>query len=223
MTSHIKPRVLLVEDDEFHRALLVSALKGEDFDVVLDTPAVSHALKSASALHADVAVLDLDLGRGPTGLDLALGLRRNQPAIGIVFLTNYKDLRLAGSESTLAPYGSVYLEKATLNNFSKLTKSIEQAITKGKNAQQKSNVDLKSLARGTDLTKTQIEIVKMVAQGRSNQDIAATRNVSEKSIEQTLSRILKKAGIEVDERKNRRVELTLYYLRQIGVMVDDTF
>lgn len=221
MTSHLKPRVLLVEDDEFQRALLVSALEREDFNVVLDTPTVSQAVKSAPGLNADAAVLDLELGRGPSGIDLALNLRRNQPTIGIVFLTNYKDLRLLSSDSSLAPYGTVYLEKSTINNFSKLAKSIEQAIVKGKNAHQKPDIDIRSLTRGTDLTNTQIEIVKLVAQGRSNQSIAEERKVSEKSIEQTLSRILKKAGIDVDERKNRRVELTLYYLRQIGVMADD--
>lgn len=223
MTSHIstRPRVLLVEDDEFTRALLVNALQTEDFDVVLETPAASYALKTAPKMHIDVAVLDLYLGRGPTGLDLALGLRRNMPNVGILFLTSYKDPRLLGSDSTMAPYGSVYIEKGSLANFSKLKRGIEKAILNAKNAHQKSNVDIKSLTQGTDLTSTQIEIVKMVAEGKSNQDIAACRKVSEKSIEQTLSRILKKTNIEVDEKKNRRVELALFYLRQIGVITDE--
>ena len=71
------------------------------------------------------------------------------------------------------------------------------------------------------LTDVQIEIVRMVANGMSNAEIAAVRQVTEKSIEQTLSRILKKTNIEMDDKKNRRVELALYYLRQTGVLNDE--
>ena len=61
----------------------------------------------------------------------------------------------------------------------------------------------------------------MVASGMSNVEIAAIRDVTEKSIEQTLSRILKKTNIDMDDKKNRRVELALYYLRQTGVLNDE--
>ena len=61
----------------------------------------------------------------------------------------------------------------------------------------------------------------MVAAGLSNLEIASIRQVTEKSIEQTLSRILKKTNIDMDDKKNRRVELALYYLRQTGVLNDE--
>ena len=105
------PRVLVVEDDDFTRNLLISALRSQDCDVVLESASATYALKTASRMRIDVAVLDLNLGRGPTGLDLALGLRRNIPEIGILFLTSYKDPRLLGNSTQLAPHGSVYLEK----------------------------------------------------------------------------------------------------------------
>lgn len=216
-----RARVLVAEDEEFTRALLVNALQSEDFDVVLETGSATYALKTATKMRVDVAVLDLDLGRGPTGLDLALGLRRNLPHIGIVFLTSFKDPRLLGSSSNMAPYGSVYLQKGSLGDFSRLKRGIERAIATAKNADNKANIDVKTLGATSDLTNTQIDIIRLVAEGKSNQEIAALREVSEKSIEQTLSRILKKTGISMDDKKNRRVELALYYLRQVGVLNDE--
>lgn len=214
-------RVLVAEDEEFTRTLLVNALQTEDFDVVLETGSATYALKTATKMRVDVAILDLDLGRGPTGLDLALGLRRNLPEVGIVFLTAYKDPRLLGSTSTMAPYGSVYLQKESLGDISRLKRGIERAMNNAKHASHKSNVDIKTLGTPVNLTNTQIDIVRLVAEGKSNQEIAAIREVSEKSIEQTLSRILKKTGITMDDKKNRRVELALYYLRQIGAINDE--
>ena len=79
--------VLLVEDDSFTRSTLAAAL--ERHGIV-----IAHALGSARealALAAlpDVAVLDLDLGPGPTGIDLAVALRERAPAIGLVLLVAF--------------------------------------------------------------------------------------------------------------------------------------
>jgi DNA-binding NarL/FixJ family response regulator len=211
----------VVEDEEFTRSLIVNALQSEDIEVVLETASATYALKTATRMKIDAAILDLNLGRGPTGLDLALGLRRNLPNLGILFLTSYKDPRLLGSNSTMAPYGSVYLQKSSIRDISKIKRAIEKSIEASRDAQVRANISLKSLAHNNELTEIQIEIVKMVAEGMSNQEIAKSRGVTEKSIEQTLSRILKKANIEINDKKNRRVELALYYLRQTGAINEE--
>ena len=213
--------MLVAEDEDFTRALVVNALQSVDIEVVLETASATYALKTATRMSVDAAVLDLNLGRGPTGLDLALGLRRNMPSIGIVFLTSYADPRLLGSTSTMAPYGSVYLQKSLIGDISKIKRGIERSIESAKVAHSKSNIQIKDLGSNNSLTDVQIEIVRMVASGMSNVEIAAIRDVTEKSIEQTLSRILKKTNIDMDDKKNRRVELALYYLRQTGVLNDE--
>ncbi len=215
------PRVLVVEDEDFTRSLIVNSLQSEDFDVVLETSSATYALKTALRMKIDVAVLDLDLGAGPTGLDLALGLRRNLPTIGIVFLTSYRDPRLLGSSSTMAPHGSIYLEKSTIKDISRITKSIAKSMELGVRGQAKQNVPIKVLGHSVDLTEIQIQILKLVAQGLSNQEIASSRKVTEKSIEQTLSRILKKLEIETNDKKNRRVEMARYYLGQTGALSEE--
>ncbi len=213
-----RSRVLVVEDEEFTRSLLVNALQGEGFDVVASTSSASYALKVAPRMDIDAALLDLNIGTGPTGLDLALGLRRLKPDIGIVFLTSYKDPRLLGGHQTMVPYGSVYMEKGGLSDLTKIRRGIEKSIINGEIGQNKNNVDIKTLPRLSNLSNSQVEIIRLVADGLSNSEIAKQRLVTEKSVEQTLSRIMKKLNMPMDERKNRRVELAKFYRYQTGVL-----
>jgi DNA-binding NarL/FixJ family response regulator len=218
-----RSRVLVVEDEEFTRSLLVNALQGEGFDVVASTSSASYALKVAPRMDVDAALLDLNIGTGPTGLDLALGLRRLIPNIGIVFLTSYKDPRLLGSQQTMVPFGSIYMEKGGLSDLTKIRRAIEKSIVNGKLGQMKKNVDIKILPRLSNLSNSQVEIIRLVADGLSNFEIAKQRSVTEKSVEQTLSRIMKKLNMPMDERKNRRVELAKFYRYQTGVLSSEEF
>ena len=211
-------RVLVVEDEEFTRSLIVNALQSEGLDVVASTSSASYALKVAPRMDIDAALLDLNIGTGPTGLDLALGLRRLKPDIGVVFLTSYKDPRLLGGQQTMVPYGTVYMEKTGLSDLTKIRRSIEKSIVNGQVGQNKNNVDLKTLPRLSNLSNSQVEIIRLVADGLSNSEIAKQRSVTEKSVEQTLSRIMKKLNMPMDQRKNRRVEIAKYFRYQTGVL-----
>lgn len=207
-----------MEDEEFTRSLIVNALQSEGLDVVASTSSASYALKVAPRMDIDAALLDLNIGTGPTGLDLALGLRRLKPDIGVVFLTSYKDPRLLGGQQTMVPYGTVYMEKTGLSDLTKIRRSIEKSIVNGQVGQNKNNVDLKTLPRLSNLSNSQVEIIRLVADGLSNSEIAKQRSVTEKSVEQTLSRIMKKLNMPMDQRKNRRVEIAKYFRYQTGVL-----
>jgi DNA-binding NarL/FixJ family response regulator len=202
---------------------LVNALQSEGFDVVASTSSASYALKVAPRMDVDAALLDLNIGTGPSGLDLALGLRRLIPDIGIVFLTSYKDPRLLGSQQTMVPFGSIYMEKGGLSDLTKIRRAIEKSIVNGELGQMKANVDIKTLPRLSNLSNSQVEIIRLVADGLSNFEIAKQRSVTEKSVEQTLSRIMKKLKMPMDERKNRRVELAKFYRYQTGVLGSEEF
>jgi DNA-binding response OmpR family regulator len=68
-------RVMVVEDDDFTRTTVVGALQIQGIDVISQTGSVGPAMKLAQQLKPDAVVLDLDLGAGPTGMDLAIALR----------------------------------------------------------------------------------------------------------------------------------------------------
>lgn len=118
---------MLVEDDEFTRATVKSALQGQGIQIVFDTASVKQGVEFAKENRPDVAVLDYNLGKGPNGIDLANQLRRMQPEIGIVLLTAFLNPAELDTKISQLPPGSRYLVKHSVSNVKVLVKEIDHA------------------------------------------------------------------------------------------------
>jgi DNA-binding NarL/FixJ family response regulator len=66
------------------------------------------------------------------------------------------------------------------------------------------------------LSDIQVETLRYVAEGFTNAEIGRARFVSEKAIEQVLSRVAISLNIQPDHRKNMRVQLINEYMKWIG-------
>jgi len=119
-----KLNVMLVEDDDFTRATVKSALQGQGINIVYDTAFVKEGIEFAKKNRPDVAVLDYNLGKGPNGIDLANQLRRMQPEIGIVLLTAFLNPAELDTKIAQLPAGSRYLVKHSVSNIKVLVKEI---------------------------------------------------------------------------------------------------
>lgn len=204
-------KVLVVEDDEFTRFTLSATLKSKNFEVIAEAKNAGEAMTKAKLNKPDVALLDLDLGAGPTGIDLSLVLRRTFPNIGIVFLTSYKDPRLLRSSLPDLPVGSIFLVKQDVNNPDVLDLKIrESAMFKSINAKEAPKIE-------SDFTDSQIETLKLLAQGLSNSEIARRRFVTEKAVEVTIARLAKKFDIPYDAASNQRVVLAKKVFALMGI------
>ncbi|NBO09918.1 MAG: response regulator, partial [Actinobacteria bacterium] len=84
-------KILVLEDDPFTRSTLTGALEHEGVEVGLSTGSAREALEFAKKHAIDAALLDLDLGAGPTGIDVAHALRRHLPHLGLVLLSSFAD------------------------------------------------------------------------------------------------------------------------------------
>lgn len=208
-----KVRLILVEDDAFTRATLGDALAHQGFEVRARVGTAAEALAAQKDFDPQVAVLDLDLGIGPTGIDVAIALRSRNPKIGIVFLTTYKDPRLIESNLPNLPEGAIYLNKMELNSTSTIAMQISLAM-------------LKPLAKRvfpwtrnsplSAMSTIQIEIMKEIAQGLSTAEIARSRGVSEQAIDKSISRISKHLGIPKSADTNQRVQIVRAYFENKG-------
>ena len=206
-------RLILVEDDAFTRATLGDALVLQGFDVKARVATAAEALAAQNEFDPQVAVLDLDLGIGPTGIDVAIALRSRNPRIGIVFLTTYKDPRLIESNLPSLPEGAIYLNKMGMSSTSAIAAQISSAL-------------LKPLTRRTfpwnrnsplsALSTLQIEIMKEIAEGLSTSEIARARGVSEQAIDKSISRISKHLGIPKSADTNQRVQIVRAYFENKG-------
>jgi len=122
-----KLNVMLVEDDDFTRSTVKSALVGQGLNIVYDTALVKEGIEFAKKNRPDVAVLDYNLGKGPNGIDLANQLRKMQPEIGIVLLTAFLNPAELDSKISQLPAGSRYLVKHSVSDIKILVKEIIQS------------------------------------------------------------------------------------------------
>jgi CheY-like chemotaxis protein len=119
-----KLNVMLVEDDDFTRSTVKSALVGQGLNIVYDTALVKEGIEFAKKNRPDVAVLDYNLGKGPNGIDLANQLRKMQPEIGIVLLTAFLNPAELDSKISQLPAGSRYLVKHSVSDIKILVNEI---------------------------------------------------------------------------------------------------
>jgi DNA-binding NarL/FixJ family response regulator len=211
-------RVMLVDDDPFTRMMLTTTLEALAYEVVADAASVAAALRMARESKLDVAVVDLDLGEGPTGIDLAHGLRNLQPAIGIVMLSTYEEPRLMGYNQPPLPEGSVYVVKKTVVEAEILGRAIEMSINPMVREGQVTIGPASDSPVPPNLTDLQIDIMRMVAAGYSNAEIARRRSLTVPSVEKAVARLIKQLGLQATPDQNQRVMIAQLYYQLTGAV-----
>lgn len=204
------PSVLIVEDDGFTRMLLRGQLEQLGHTVIADAGTAAEACDAAREHRPGLALLDLDLGRGPTGIDLAHALRDLLPSIGIVLLTSYADTRLIGDRREL-PVGSIALVKRMLEDPEQLASALCLASESPRITE-----PVDGGMRMPRLSDGQAEILRLVANGFSNAEIARRRHLSESAVIKALGRLVDQLGLDPGPGDNQRVLLTQAYFHLTG-------
>jgi DNA-binding response OmpR family regulator len=102
------PTVLVVEDDRLVMMVITEALADDHFRVLAAPDAIA-ARKLLESDAVDVLFTDIDLGPGPSGLDLAREARRLCPGLAVVYASGGrpsvpKDLAVPGATFVPKPY-----------------------------------------------------------------------------------------------------------------------
>lgn len=212
-------RILVVEDEDFTRAMLTNTMEHQGFEVSFSTASPRQALAFAHQNALDAALLDLHLGKGPTGLDLAWELRRVCPNIGLVMVTSYEDPRLLRFDLPSGPPGMLYLTKKSISTASILVEAIWNSLEfAGKPEPISRNLNVGALAH---LTSGQIELLRMMGLGLNNAEIARRKFITEKSVEIAITRLIKAMGIEKNPNVNQRVHIAKVYFEALGMRISD--
>lgn len=205
--------ILLVEDDALLRDLLSRALEGAGF-VVETAATAADAMRAFQRCDPDGVVLDVDLGLGPNGFDVAESLLQQAPSISILFLTNLPDPRFVERSSESLPPGVGYLRKSALSDAAVLIDAIDRVLRGQVTSSLRHDRDPERPM--ASLTGKQLEVLGLVAQGKSNAQIAQARGISVKSIEDTISRACLALGIDPATEPNTRVAAVRRYLSASG-------
>lgn len=193
--------VLVVEDDALMRDLLCRALRQAAF-VPLPAADATEALRVFPKSDPDGVLVDVNLGAGPTGADLAVRLRRAHPGLPIVFLTHLSDPR--AMSPTLFFTDAPYLLKSRINDFDYVVATLDQAL-RGRGRAKSQSED--SNSRTEQLTGAQLAVLRMVATGMSNAHIAKMRGTTVRAVEQLISKAFHRAGFAEQRNQQHRVVL----------------
>jgi DNA-binding NarL/FixJ family response regulator len=206
-------KVLIVEDEPLLRSLIAANLERDGFQVE-SVGSAAEARKAVKDFDPDVALLDIELGDGPTGVDLALILRRQLPTIALVFLTHIPEPRVVGIDNKKIPKNAAYLNKERIADPGVVIEAIEAALRD----RVRSNFrDDKKDHPLVDVSRSQLAVLQMVALGMSNTEIAKERETSIRAVENLVKRAFLAAGIDPEAGGNPRVTAAREYIKVAGL------
>lgn len=195
-----KLRVMLVDDSELVRVGLRSVLEGtDDIEVVAEAASIAAAITAAGQSQPDVVLLDLRLPDG-MGFDACRQILRRQPNMRILVLTSMDDAKLVDEAIRAGAHG--YLLKEI--NARTLIHSIHEV------AAGKSVLDPTVTARVLQLVKDnsggsesaldqlspqEKRVLALIAEGRTNKEVAQELGLAEKTVKNYLSTVFEKLHV----------------------------
>lgn len=206
--------VLVVEDEPFVRGLVAEKLRGNGFKVEVASTA-AEARKIAANTDIDIVVMDIDLGPGPSGLDLGIALHKMRPELALVFLTHVPEPRIYGVDVKSVPKNAAYLLKERLSDPNVLNDAIEAALRDRVGPEFRD--DLKPSHPLMNVSKTQLDVLRMIAKGLSNQQIAEERGTTLRAVENLVNRAIAAAGIDAKSKTSARVIAVREFIRIAGL------
>jgi two-component system, NarL family, response regulator DevR len=209
------PRTLLVVDDhEVVRQGLVALLdRRTGFQVVAEAGTAAEALEQARRFEPDLVVMDVRLPDG-SGIEACREIRSELPNTRVVMLTSYPDedavlaAIVAGASGYLLKQVRARDLVAALETVAAGGSLLDPAVT-GKVLER-----MRRIATDDDelaaLTKQERKILSLVAEGKTNKEIAAEVFLSDKTVKNYVSSILAKLNLE------RRAQAAAYVARMKG-------
>jgi DNA-binding NarL/FixJ family response regulator len=214
MTTPLKIRVLLADDHEVVRSGLRMVLEAQsDIEVVAEAGDGAQALEQAFAAEIDLTVLDVSMPR-MTGLQAAAELHRRRPELRILMLSMHDNEQYffealkAGASGyvlkTAANRDLVEACRACMRGEAFLYPPAVATLVRD----YLEGARLGEAPPQDPLTARELEVVKLIAEGHTSEEIATKLVLSKKTVERHRANVLDKLGMR------NRVDLTRYAIRR---------
>lgn len=199
--NKLKPmRVLLVDDHEIVRAGLRMVLANDGIEVVGEASTVSEAIGAVNRLKPDIVLMDVRLPDG-SGVEACREIRATHPETKVLFLTAFEDedamlatglahadgylLKEIGSENL------VQAIKAAAHGF-----SVQDPVSKRRILERvRTHMVVVPDAAGRGLSEQEHRVLALVAEGKTNKEIALTMHLSPKTVKNYLSHVFQKLHV----------------------------
>ena len=202
-------RVVLVDDHEVVRLGLISLLEDLDWvEIVAEAGTADAAIAAARQQRPDVVIMDVRMP-GASGIEACRLIREETPETQVLMLTSYADDDLV--QDALAAGACSYVLKQ-VGNYS-LVSALE-TLRRGDipepmpgQTSQRGPRPAQPPTGFERLTHRELEILRELAQGKSNQEIADTLSLAEKTVRNYVIAVLTKLNC------SNRIEAITYALR----------
>lgn len=222
--ARIPLRIVIAEDNflvrEGTRRLLEDSGEVEVIAAVGDG---EELVAAVDTLRPDAVLTDIRMP--PThrveGIDAAHTIRARHPDIGVVVLSQYSDAAYAVHLFRYGTDGLGYLLKASIGELDDLLHALRE-VSVGR-----STVDARVVEQLVDqrvreaqspvarLVPRELEVLREMAEGKTNAGIAESLHLSESAIEKYVNSIFSKLGLSEERKLSRRVAAVLAYLRNL--------
>ncbi|GHH74556.1 DNA-binding response regulator [Streptomyces sulfonofaciens] len=211
-------RVVIAEDLFLLRDGLVRMLRAYGFEVAAAVESGPELGRALAELRPDVAVVDVRLPPSHTdeGLQCALAARRDRPGMPVLVLSQHVEQLYARELLADGDGGVGYLLKDRVLDAEQFVDAVHR-VAAGGTAMDPQVISQLLARRSVErplaaLTPRELEVLELMAEGRSKTAIAAQLVVTERAIAKHTSNIFAKLGLEVSDDDNRRVLAVLAYL-----------
>ena len=215
-------RVVIAEDNYLVREGTRRLL--EDSGEVQVVAAVGNADELLDAVdrllpHAVLTDIRMPPGHDMEGIDAAHRIRKRHPAVGVVVLSQHADAAYAFQLLKDGTSGLAYLLKERVGDLDELLRALRETIA-GRSVIDPVVVEALLALRGrqahsplADLTPRETDVLREMAQGKTNAAVAAALSVSESAVEKYANAIFSKLGLTEEPQVHRRVAAVITFLR----------
>ncbi|OHV37059.1 MULTISPECIES: response regulator transcription factor [Pseudofrankia] len=245
--ARARPRVVLADDAPFFREAIAGLLQRSGLDVVGEAGDPVALRAAVARLRPDVAVIDIRMPptRRLEGLEAALAIRRDQPRVGVLLLSQYLESHYLPTlfGAAIAPPrptagdtgprsggaaggagggrgGVGYLLKERVGGVSVFVDAVRRVAAGGCVLDPEVVALLLDGRRRRDvlarLSAREREVLGLMAEGRSNRAIGDKLVLTPRTVESHVRNIFARLGLEPEADDNRRVLAVLAYLRAEG-------
>jgi DNA-binding NarL/FixJ family response regulator/class 3 adenylate cyclase len=208
--------VVVAEDSVLVRAGVVALLREEGFDVVADVGDRDELLAAARLLRPALVVTDVRMppGQSDEGIAAASVLRAERPDIAVLVLSQHVEPSAAALLLSHNPTAVGYLLKERVSHLDEFVAACRIVAAGGVVID--ALVTEQLLRRREDhlqrLTDRELEVLDLMAQGRSNAAIATSLHCSPKTLEAHIRSVFQKLDLREDPDDHRRVAAVVRYL-----------
>lgn len=212
-------RIVIADDNTIVREGLASLLQGRGHEIVAAVGDGAAVLPALASEHVDVVVMDIRMPPTHTdeGVRAAVALKAVRPEVGVLLFSQYAEVRWARTLLDVASVGVGYLLKDRVAEVATFIESLQQVAAGNVVLDPEVAAALVQAPRPLRdrldrLTARETDVLRLMAEGRSNAAIAETLFLSGGTVEKHVTAVFAKLGLEATTADHRRVLAVLRFL-----------